>query len=80
MRVTPLAQGGEQRVDHVRRGDDGRTRIEDETVLAEHARPPAGLGEPLHHGDVAAERAKTDRRGKPAEPGTNDDRVRDVST
>jgi hypothetical protein len=57
------------------RGDDGRSGIEGETVLAELRRPAAGLFKLFENGDTVSARAEPDGGGKAAETGSDHDGV-----
>ena len=62
-----------QLLEQERRGDDGRSGVEREAVLAKHVGPPAGGIELLQHGDAIAARTQTNRRRQPAEAAADHD-------
>ena len=59
-----------------RRGDDGRTGIEGEAVLAIDIGAPARRIELFQHRDAIAARPEADRRGKSAKARADHDRMR----
>jgi hypothetical protein len=75
----PAAAQRPQFLEHEGRGDDGRSGIEGEAVLAELRRPSSRFIKLLDHSDAVAARAEPDGSGKAAEAGSDDDGVGPVS-
>ena len=74
----PLAAKRPEFLEHVRRRDDRRARVEREPVLVVRVGTTARRIEPIEHGDAIALRAEADTCGESADAGADDDDVRSI--